>query len=139
MMAATNGNKPQNVAFSGQSAASLWVCMREYERAEASASQALALSEKYQLPYFAALSGCILGYVRAQLGRASEGVALIRQGIVGLREVGAHSGLTRPFAYLAEAQERDGAIVDALETIEQALQANPDELAYRPEALRLRG
>jgi predicted ATPase len=39
---------------------------------------------------------------------------------------------------LAAAQERDGAIVEALETVEQALQANPDELFHRPETLRLR-
>ena len=44
-----------------------------------------------------------------------------------------------PTAWLAEAQEREGAIVDALETVEQALQANPDELVHRPEALSLRG
>src|SRR5258708_6492908 len=42
-------------------------------------------------------------------------------------------------ALLAEAQERDGATGDALETVEQALQTNPDELVYRPEILRLRG
>jgi predicted ATPase len=42
-------------------------------------------------------------------------------------------------AGLAEAQEREGAIVDALETVEQALRANPHELVYRPETLRLRG
>jgi predicted ATPase len=29
--------------------------------------------------------------------------------------------------------------VDALATVEQALQANPDQLVHRPEALRLRG
>src|SRR5216684_4336917 len=40
---------------------------------------------------------------------------------------------------MAAAQEREGAIVDALETVEQALQANPDELTHRPEILRLRG
>jgi tetratricopeptide (TPR) repeat protein len=42
-------------------------------------------------------------------------------------------------AYLAAAQEREGAIVDALETVEQALEANPHELVSRPEILRLRG
>ena len=42
-------------------------------------------------------------------------------------------------AGLAEAQERQGAIVDALATVEQALQVNPDELVYRPETRRLRG
>jgi hypothetical protein len=41
--------------------------------------------------------------------------------------------------YLAAAQAREGAIVDALETVEEALQANPDELVYRPGILRLRG
>jgi predicted ATPase len=40
---------------------------------------------------------------------------------------------------LAAAQKSAGAFVDALETVEKALQANPDELVYRPEALRLRG
>jgi predicted ATPase len=32
-----------------------------------------------------------------------------------------------------------GSTIDALESIEQALGANPDELACRPEILRLRG
>jgi uncharacterized protein HemY len=40
---------------------------------------------------------------------------------------------------MAEAQERQGATVDALETIERALEANPNELADRPEILRVRG
>ena len=87
----------------------------------------------------AALARCVLGQARAQLGRATEGVALIRQGIAGLLEIGARLGISNFTACLAEAQERDGAIADALETVEQALQANPDELVYRPETLRLRG
>jgi len=40
---------------------------------------------------------------------------------------------------LCEAQALDGAIEDALVTVEQALQNYPDELLYRPEVLRLRG
>jgi predicted ATPase len=40
---------------------------------------------------------------------------------------------------LAAAQERDGTIVDALQSAEQALQVNPAERAYLPEILRLRG
>jgi hypothetical protein len=42
-------------------------------------------------------------------------------------------------ASLATAQASAGAVADALETVEQALKANPDEFAHRPEALRLRG
>ena len=37
------------------------------------------------------------------------------------------------------AQDREGAYLDALETMEQTFEANPDEVVYRPEALRVRG
>jgi tetratricopeptide (TPR) repeat protein len=40
---------------------------------------------------------------------------------------------------LAEALEREGAILDALETVEQALQLNAEQACYRPEILRVRG
>jgi tetratricopeptide (TPR) repeat protein len=66
-------------------------------------------------------------------------IALIRQGINGLLEIGTRVGIAYRTVTLAAAQEREGAIADALETIEQALQVNPDELVDRPEALRLRG
>ena len=64
---------------------------------------------------------------------------LIREGIAGLLEIGIRTGISFYANSLAESQQREGAIVDALPTVEQALQANPDELAHRPETLRLRG
>jgi tetratricopeptide (TPR) repeat protein len=48
-------------------------------------------------------------------------------------------GITASIANLAEAQALEGATCEALETIEQALQANPEELVRRPEMLRVRG
>jgi tetratricopeptide (TPR) repeat protein len=53
-------------------------------------------------------------------------------------KIGARLHISNLMAYLAAALEREGAIVDALATVEQALQENPDELLYRPETLRLR-
>jgi tetratricopeptide (TPR) repeat protein len=53
--------------------------------------------------------------------------------------MGSRVGITGWTTWLAAAQERAGAIVDAFATLEEALQANPDELGYRPETLRLRG
>jgi tetratricopeptide (TPR) repeat protein len=138
MMAAAN-RKPFEVANSGYCAAYLHINMREYEQAEALAAHTLALAEEHQFPNAAARSRLVLGRARAQLGRATEGVALIRQGMAGLREIGTRMDISSNTALLAEAQERDGAIVEALETVEQALQANPDELAFRPETLRTRG
>ena len=139
MMAAANENNAFDVASRGLYAAQRRVAMREFHQAEALAAQALELSEHHQFSNAAARSRCVLGHARAQLGHASEGIALIRQGIDRLREIGTPLGISAFTAYLAEAQEREGAIVDALETIEQDLQTNSDELFYRPETLRLRG
>ena len=139
MMASVNESNPYNVAFSGLYAANLRLLMREHEPAEAWAAQAFELAEKHQFRDLAAYCRCILGLARAQLGRATEGVELIRRGIAGRREIGQRVGISSLLTNLAAAQAREGVIVDALETVEQALQANPDELIYRPETLRLRG
>jgi predicted ATPase len=139
MMARANGDNPFHVATSHYYIAYLRIYTREYERAEAFAARALELCEKHQFLQFAGYSRCILGHARAQLGRTSEGIGLIHQGIAGLRQAGTGSGIGRFIAFLAAAQEREGAITDALETIEQALRANPGELVYRPEIFRLRG
>jgi len=45
----------------------------------------------------------------------------------------------RTTSALAEAQGLEGAIGDALETVELALQVNPDEIVFRPETLRIPG
>jgi tetratricopeptide (TPR) repeat protein len=139
MVAATNENNVQDMALSGLYSASIRAEMREYMEAEKLAASALELSDKHQLSMPGAWSRCVLGHARAQLGRASEGVALIRKGIAGLLEVNTRLSISVFTAYLAAALEREGAIAEALKTVEQGLLANPDELVYRPEALRLRG
>jgi tetratricopeptide (TPR) repeat protein len=139
MMAAARANNPQELAFAGHCAAMFWLLMREYEQAEALAARALELSEKHLFPNEAAMSRCPLGRARAQLGRTTEGIALIRQGIAGGLAVGQRVTLPLYGTYLAEAQEREGGIADALETTEQTLRTYPDELSHRPETLRLRG
>jgi hypothetical protein len=137
-IATANENNPYDVAWSGYFAAALQLRLREYLQAEALAERAVELSEKNQFPHVAAYSRCVLGQARAQLGRATEGIALIRRGIAGLLEVGNHH-TSYHAASLAAAQEREGALVEALETVQQALQVNPDELSARPEILRVRG
>jgi tetratricopeptide (TPR) repeat protein len=139
MMAAVNADNPYGVAFSVYCAAYLRIYLREYEQAEALAARALEMSEKHQFPGIAASSRCVLGQARAHLGRTTESIALIRQGIAGMLGGGSRFSISNFTAWLAAAQEREGAIVDALETVEHALKANPDELTHRPEILRLRG
>jgi hypothetical protein len=62
--------------------------LREYEQAEASAARALELAEKHHIPRPTPFSRFILGQARAQLGRMTEGIALIRRALAGLLEIG---------------------------------------------------
>jgi tetratricopeptide (TPR) repeat protein len=134
MMAVADPNNAYDVAWTGEWAAILRVLMREYEQAEAVAERALEVAEKHKLPYPAAHCRCTLGLARAKLGRATEGIALIRQGIAGLLEIGTGLTVGGFTAFLAAAQECEGSIIEALETVEQALQTDRG-----PENLKLRG
>jgi tetratricopeptide (TPR) repeat protein len=137
-MAVANQNNPHDVAFSGFHTAWLHGLMREYEQADALAARALEVSEKNQFPNEAAISRGHLGWARTQLGRTTEGIALIKQGIAGTLESGMRLGVGFNTCWLAEAQGCAGFLSDGLETVEQALQ-DFDEPLYRPEVLRIRG
>jgi hypothetical protein len=58
--------------------------MREPLQAEVAATQALAIAQEHGFSFVTALTRPVLGSARAQLGSASEGVALIRLGIACL-------------------------------------------------------
>ena len=137
MVAAVDRSNPAHLITSAFFAAWLHLSMREYEQAETLAAQVVGLSEQHQMPDLGAQ--CFLGAARAQMGRAREGMALLRQGMAGMLGSGLRLATSANLACLAEAQDRAGDNLDALETIEQALDTNPDELIYRPEALRIRG
>jgi tetratricopeptide (TPR) repeat protein len=108
----------------------------EFEQAETSEASVLEMAEEHEFPVLASLARIGLGYARARLSRASEGVALIRKGI---EDQGKFLSLARYMTWLAEAHERAGALAVALETAERVLELNPGVLLYRPETLRVRG
>jgi hypothetical protein len=110
--AGRNANGPYEVAWSGMWAALLRVMMREHEQAETLAASALELAENNRVPPIAAFR-CVLGQVRAELGRATEGIELIRQGIAALLEIGGLLDLPNITASLAEAQAREGGRLSA--------------------------
>jgi tetratricopeptide (TPR) repeat protein len=139
VIATTDANNPYQLAASRVWAADFLLALREYEHAEACATQALELSEKNQFALLVAMSKRILGSARSGLGRATEGVELIRDGIANALEIGcAQRGFFNK-TFLAAAQAGEGAIDDALETIEQVLKDNPDEAIFLPITLTLRG
>jgi tetratricopeptide (TPR) repeat protein len=134
-----NPTNPHDIAWSDVLAAILHNLMREHESVEVLAERALDLCEKHRFPNEAAVARCLLGCARAQLGHATEGIALIRQGIDALVQIGNRLSITGRMKNLASAQLRAGAIGDALETVEQALNFNPDNVVNIPEMLRIRG
>jgi hypothetical protein len=113
--------------------------MREYDQADRLAAQALSAAERHEIQNYIILGRSALGTARAQLGRIAEGIALLREDMAGMLEHGIRAGATICSVWLAEAQAREGASANAVQTVEQALDANVDELIFRPEALRVRG
>jgi tetratricopeptide (TPR) repeat protein len=139
MMNASIGDNPYRAALASCRAAHLRICLGEYQEAETLAAQALRVSEQNEFPHLIPNSQCILGFALAQMDRVTEGIELIRRGLTGTRGIGSGVSISILYSYLAEAQRLGGATEDAMQTIEQALRANLNELAYRPEAMRLRG
>jgi class 3 adenylate cyclase/tetratricopeptide (TPR) repeat protein len=139
MMAAVDRNNASYLVTSAALASWHHLLMGEYEKAEVQAAQAIGLAEQYQFANHPIFARCLLGASRVQLGRVTEGIALLREGIAGMRGLGIRVTTTIYPVWLAGAQDREGATLDALETIDQALESNPEELIYRPEALRVRG
>jgi hypothetical protein len=138
MLAVANVENPYYVAISNYQAASLHAYLREYDRAEALAARSIEISEKFHLPWPAALSRVVLGHARAELGAPAEGVELIRVGRAALHKAGAPSG-RQGLVSLMAARYLEGTIVEALETSEQALRMDAQGLLHQPEVMRLRG
>ena len=130
---------PYDLAFGHFFESWLFRWLREPRLTEAAATEVLDVSEKHGFPYCIHLVRNTMGWARAALGSTAEGIALIRQGLAGMAEVGAGVSIPGFLMCLAEAQALDGKIDGALKTIDDALQANPDELVYRPQLLTCRG
>src|SRR5712692_6174909 len=139
MMNAGVGANPYRTALSSCRGAQLRVLLRDYGLADELARRAVELAEEYDFPHLRPTAYCILGRARAERGQVTEGIALVRRGIVAAVDSGLRLGFTNFYLLLAEVQLLDGATKKALEAVEQALQMNPDQREDRPEAQRVRG
>jgi tetratricopeptide (TPR) repeat protein len=134
-----NKDNPHDLVLSSLCSAELMLLVRQYDQAETLAARALELAEKHQFSNEVVYSLCILGQARVHLWPSTDTIALLRQGIAGTLESGTLLTLSWATAALAEAQGRLGAIGEALETVEHALQTNTDQLVNRPFILSVRG
>ena len=136
---ARESNNPYDLAVARMFESQLSYLLREPARAEVAATQAVTIAEEHGFPVPGNTARTLLGWAWAEHGRAADGVAQIRQGLTGLAEVGARLTITDHLTRLADALALEGKIDEALNTIEEALQANPEELLYTPNTLTCRG
>jgi predicted ATPase len=106
---------------------------------EIAATRALAIAEEHDFPFIRNQARVVIGWARAHLEMARKGVALIHSGLAGHTESGARIRITDSLRLLAQAQALDGMSGEALSTIEGALQANPEEIVFRPNIMNCRG
>jgi len=133
------GKNLHDVAFAHYMAAWLYRFLREPRHVEEATTQALAISEQLGFSYVSNLARNFLGWARAHLGSTGDGVSLIRQGLSDMLAGGSRAGVSEFLSVLGEAQVLDGKIDEALATFEDALQANPEEIVFRPHILTCRG
>jgi class 3 adenylate cyclase/tetratricopeptide (TPR) repeat protein len=139
LIAAADIAKPFDLVNSWYGSSYLRLCMREYRAAETLAARALDLCQKHEFLQLLGHAECALGCARVGINCTNEGIALIRQGIHSLREAHAPIKVSHFMTFLAAALGAIGATNKALDTIEQALGASPNDPASRPERFRVRG
>jgi class 3 adenylate cyclase/tetratricopeptide (TPR) repeat protein len=135
---ASENNSPYEKTWAQSLAAKLQLYLREPTETEVLAEQVVTRSDEHGFSQFGGAGRAILGWARANLGHASDGVTLIRQGLkdgAGSAGPGSCFGIGGALTIFAEAQALDGTIADALATIEEALQVSE----HRPEGLTTRG
>jgi tetratricopeptide (TPR) repeat protein len=132
-------NNQAAVAFVLSTGSHVHELRRDFKRALEDAEQALKLGTQLGFPLHNTLSRLRCAYARSRTGETAGTVQEIQNGLVELNAMNFYLARQAFMSYLAEGQALTGSVADALATVEQALQANPEELLYRPEVFRLRG
>ena len=135
ILGSSEKKNPYEETWAKSLAAELHLHLREHGEAAALARQVIKWSDENGFSQFASVGRLILGSALANLGQATEGMRLIRQGLNDSHGPGAVFGVGGALAALASAQALGNSITEALTTVEEALQTN----AHRPETVRLRG
>jgi tetratricopeptide (TPR) repeat protein len=137
--AAQQSNNPYDLAFVSYQTGALELQAGKPTEAAIAARQAINLSDEHGFPHVAAAARVALGAALAGCREAARGIQLIEEGLNAFADLNTRMSITLSLSYLAQAQGLTGATDKALDSIERALEANPDEVVCRPEVLRLRG
>ena len=139
IIGATDLVNPFELAYAQFIAAGLYLFLRDFEAANSAATTSVKLSDDNGYRLFVSGSRIFLGLSAAAHGDVVDGLAMAESGVRGWTESGARVWTTGYLGLISAAQARAGKISEALESAEHALEANPAELSWRPDAIRMRG
>lgn len=128
-----------DAAFVGAWSCAVQCWRGEFPSALETAEQMLSISTEHHFPQFVALGKIYKGSALCAIGRTDVGLPIVREGLAGNLALGRRLALPELMTWLAEAQISAGLLNDAASTLDDALDAAPGELYWRPETLRLRG
>ena len=131
-------NSPPNMAMAHLAGCSLFIYLRDPQALLEHAEAMLAIATENQLPSFLAWGTMYRGIAHAFLQNIDEGIAEINKGLADYLASGTHSSLGQYLSLLAEAHSRAGQYEQALQTIEDAFGAAPEEQMHFPELYRVR-
>ena len=136
---AERNDNPFDRAYTEFMAAHHAVLTEKWGVAAAFARSSIDISDRHNFPQFAANSRVALGRAQAGLGALAEGRELIREGLDRMAAASVRVMITVYFGWLAEVHLLAVSFDEAKAAVDEALTVNPQELFFRPEAVRLRG
>jgi class 3 adenylate cyclase/tetratricopeptide (TPR) repeat protein len=131
--------KPYAIAHSRFYAGFLYALLREPARTRKFAEAVVELTRERHFPHFFTAGKLLWGWALALQGEVAEGLVHAQQGFAEYAGSGNRLAIGMFLGLLAETQARVGAMDKALRTIDEALNASPDQLVDVPHLLWLRG
>jgi adenylate cyclase len=141
-LAAAGGMRhPFSQAIALDYAAMLHVFQGESRTALERGREAVELCRRHGFAYYLAMANVVTGWANAAEGNVPAGLAQLREGLEGMRRLGAELRLSYYFKLLAETLGRDGLVGEALASISTGFafaSKNGEEWAV-PELYRAQG
>jgi tetratricopeptide (TPR) repeat protein len=136
---AASANRMLDVAQARMEAFSIFFHLRDAAEIAVHARALMEDANQHNLQAYLAWGMIYLGWSLAMIGNAREGLPMLREGLKQYSAAGSKLQLSRYLGMLADAQAAAGQLDDALATIEEALNAAPEQRIDEPAVLWKRG
>jgi class 3 adenylate cyclase/tetratricopeptide (TPR) repeat protein len=132
-------NNPFNIATAFGFATHVFSFRGNFTRVVETADQAIKVSSEFGFPIWNIIARIRRAWALAKNGEVSGATTSIREALAELDSMEFYLARALYLCLLGETQAAAGEIGEAIISVEQALQANSEEVIYHPLALTLRG